>query len=72
LRSDPKTKNEKQVLLAANGTCCHKLKLDLHQYNTNPNLFLEFFYLLRFTRSDAHKFASQVYEKKFKKRAPKN
>ena len=34
---------------------CHKLKLAVHQYNTNQNLFLEFFYLLRFSRSDLHK-----------------
>ena len=36
----------------------------MHQYNTNPNLFLEFFYLLRFSRSDTHKFFSPVYGKK--------
>ena len=36
-------------------------------YDTNPNLFLEFFYLLRFSRSDLHKFFLRTTEKKIKK-----
>ncbi len=53
----------------------YKLKLAVHQYHTNPNLFLEFFYLLRFSYSDIKKKFSRVgakKKKKKKKRVPKN
>ena len=61
------------MLLAANGSSStHKLKLAVHQYNTNPNLFLEFFYLLRFSRSDMHKIFFSGVRKKNNKKKKKN
>ena len=47
-----------QVRMAAHGCKwpCSLYKLDTLQNYTNSNLFLEFFYLLRFLRSDLRKF----------------
>ena len=50
---------------------CHKLKLDLHQYHTNPNLFLEFFISYGFCIVTRTNFFLRCTEKNTKKNPKK-